>query len=395
MTNDKMAELVKQDYNAEGGLYSHRRPEFTGFSRTSPVTGDTELYYPSHRRKLQYLVSAVITAFMLGVAFWIMILSLNLQGYIRPDSIFYVRDFAKFSEVGAWLDAKSNWKCYIPVVLHASCILTLNALYRRVASKLTDWENHETQTSHDHSFVLKRFLFEAFDCYIVLFYLAFYERDVERLRLELVAVFNIDSFRRLAVEVIVPYVLHALTQNKNDMNHPHDLHLDQYEQFDDYMEIMIQFGYVTLFASAYPLASLIMAGAVWMEIRSDSYKLAYLCQKPLAVERIHTIGVWKRILQFMVWFSCLTNCLLFGFTSDQMMHYMPHLYIRDREGVTHMVHDRGWVAILIIFGLERALLVLGLLLQALISPVSESFAIRWQRRKYLLSYAQHAGKKTK
>lgn len=396
LTSDKMAELAKEDYNVEGGMYSHRRPEFTGRTRQSPITGEPEVYFPSHQRKLQYLLSAVITAFMLTVAFRIMILSLNLQGYIRPNSIFYVRDFAKLSEVGAWFDAKSNWKCYIPVVLHASCILALNALYRRVATKLTDWENHETQTSHDHSLILKRFLFEAFDCYIVLFYLAFYERDVERLRLELVAVFNIDSFRRLSVEVILPYIVHALSPSRNDREHPHDLHLDQHEQFDDYMEIMIQFGYVTLFASAYPLASLIMAGAVWMEIRSDIYKLTYLCQKPLAIERIYTIGVWKRILQVMVWCSCLTNCLLFGFTSDQMMHYMPHLYIRDREGVTHMVHDKGWVAILIIFGLERVLIVLGLLLQAMISPVSEALAVQWQRRKYILSYVQQqADKKSK
>lgn len=393
-SNDALSKVVKQDYNVEGGLYSHRRPEFVGVTRTSPVTGEPELYYPPYRRKLQYLASAMVTSFMLGVAFFVMILSLNLQGYIRPKNHyhpFYFGHFAKLSEAGAWLDSNSNWMCYIPVILHALCILTLNALYRRVARKLTDWENHETSRAHDNSLILKRFLFEAFDCYIVLFYLAFYERDVERLRDELVAVFNIDSFRRLAMEVIVPYVLHY--RDKNDKDHPHDLHLDEYEQFDDYMEIMIQFGYVTLFASAYPLASLIMAGAVWVEIRCDSYKLTYLCQKPLAIERIHDIGVWKRILQVVVWSSCLTNCMLFGFTSDQMMQFLPDFYIRDGEGVTHMVHDKGWIAILIIFGLERALIVVGLLLQALIPAVPESLAIRLQRRKYLLSYAKETAKK--
>lgn len=390
---------MNQDYTFDGGLYSHRRPEFVGQTRTSPVTGGPELYYPHYRRKLQYLMSGAVTSLMLAVAFVVMILSLNLQGYIRPKNRyhpFYFGDFARLSEEGAWFDAKSNWKCYLPVVLHILCILTLNAIYRRLAKKLTDWENHETQTAHDNSLILKRFLFEAFDCYIVLFYLAFYERDVERLRDELVAVFNIDSFRRLAMEVIVPYLLHAVDPNKNDKEHPHDLHLDEYEQFDDYMEIIIQFGYVTLFASAYPMASLVMAGAVWMEIRSDIYKLTYLCQKPLLPgERIQDIGVWKRILQCMVWSSCLTNCLLFGFSSDQMMHYMPHFYIRDEQGATHMVHDRGWIAIFIIFGLERALIVLGLILHALIPALPGSLAIQLHRRKYLLSYyAQHAGKKT-
>lgn len=378
-------------FGEPGGLYAHRRPEFEGWTRISPVTELPELYYPQWRRKLQYLFSAIVTSLMLAVAFCVMILSLNLQGYIQPKNRyhpFYFVDFAVLSEEGAWFDAKSNIKCYIPVVLHVVCILTLNAIYRTVARKLTAWENHETQTAHDNSLILKRFLFEAFDCYIVLFYLAFYERDVDRLRIELVAVFNIDSFRRLATEILLPYLWHWATigsKGKSDQEHPHDLHLDEYEQFDDYMEILIQFGYVTLFASAYPMASLVMAGAVWVEIRSDMYKLTNLCQKPLAGERIYDIGVWKSILHFLVWFSCLTNCLLFGFTSHQMMHYMPHFYIQDSEGESHLVHDKGWLAILIIFGLERVLIIVGLIMHAMIPVVPESLVIQLKRRQYLLS----------
>lgn len=137
-----------------------------------------------------------------------------------------------------------------------------------------------------------------------------------------------------------------------------------------------------------------MAGAIWVEIRADIYKLSYLCRKPLAKERVHNIGVWKRILHFMIWSSCLTNCLLFGFTSDQMMHYLPHFYTRDEAGVTHMIHDKGWIAILIIFGLERALIVIGLVLQGLIPTITEELRIQLQRRKYLISFESVAGKKS-
>ena len=103
------------------------------------------------------------------------------------------------------------------------------------------------------------------------------------------------------------------------------------------------------------------------------------------MEKIRDIGVWKQILLAMVWCSCLTNCMLFGFTSDQMMHYLPDFYIRDADGVTHMVHDKGWIAILIIFGLERALLLVGLALQSVIPSVPESLTIRLERRRFLLS----------
>ena len=210
--------------------YGHRRPEFSGIMRPSPVTGLPELYYPGYRRKIQYLLSAIVTVLMLSFAFFAMILSLNLQGYIRPRERFqpfYYPRLAALAEEGAVFDAKSSWRCFIPVIIHALCILTLNTLYRSVAKKLTDWENHETKRAYDNSLILKRFLFEAFDCYIVLFYLAFFERDVNRLRTELIAVFNIDSFRRLLMEVIIPMVLHY--QDPKDNEHPHDLHLDEYE----------------------------------------------------------------------------------------------------------------------------------------------------------------------
>jgi hypothetical protein len=373
------------DYNDNDGA-GHRRPEFRGYHRLSPITGLPETYYPPSRRKVQYLVSAAVTTAVLAVAFCLMILSLNLQGDIRPrpnHHPFYFPRLARLAEPGQWFDAQSKWKCYLPVVIHAAGIIALNTIYRRIARRLTDWENHRTQDAYDNSFILKRFLFEAFDCYIVLFYLAFCECNVEKLNVELVAIFNIDSFRRLGTEVLIPMIQQWRGSNENDACHPHDLHLFEYEQFDDYTEILIQFGYVTLFASAYPLASLLMSGAIWLEIRSDCYKLTYLCQKPVA-ERVPHIGMWKLLLQNMVWLSCLTNCMLFGFTSDQMMHYMPDMYFRDDKGYTHLVQDRGWMAIIIIFLLERLLIYLGLALHVMIPKMPEDLMIKMQRRQFLL-----------
>lgn len=387
--------LSSYTVQAKGAIYT--RPEFTGRMRTSPVTGKPELFYPHYLRKGQYMVSGIITALMLAVAFFVMILSLNLQGYIQPDDNqfhpFHYARLAALAEEGAVFDAKSSWRCFIPVVIHVVSILTLNNLYRRVARVLTDWENHVTRDAHENSLILKRFLFEAFDCYIVLFYLAFYERDVYRLRSELIAVFNIDTSRRLATEIIIPSLLRLMTKEKE--GHPQDLHLETYESFDDYMEMLISFGYVTLFASAYPLASVLFCGAVFIEIRSDCYKLTRVCQKPID-ERVASIGMWAELLQAMVWFSCLTNCLLFGFTSDQMMHYIPTLYMHDETGDTHLVNDKGWIAIFVIFGIEHVLVITGLILNALIPATPTALATKLRRRMYLLSTAsqeQDASKK--
>lgn len=367
----------------------HVRPEFTGTLRLSPITGKPELHFPHYRRNLRYALSVCITGMMLFLAFCIMVLSLNLQGYIHPVyerfHPFYFPKLSALAKKGAVFDVTSSWRPFIPTILHAVCIFTLNNLYRLVSKKLTDWENHMTLNAYNRSLILKRFMFEAFDCYIVLFYLAFYECDVVKLRSELVTLFNIDSIRRLFTEVVLPRLIHWRDVRLHS-DHPSDLNLDEYESFDDYMEILIQFGYVTLFASAYPLASFVMGFAVWLEIRSDCYKLSRVCQKP-PDERVSSIGMWKALLNGMVWFSCLTNCLIFGLTSEQMMQYLPDLYVRNEAGENLLIHDRGWLAILVIFTIERVLLYTGMVVTQMISIVPEELSTKIRRRLYLLKLA--------
>jgi anoctamin-10 len=144
------------------------------------------------------------------------------------------------------------------------------------------------------------------------------------------------------------------------------------------MEIVIQFGYVTLFASAYPLASLVALAANWVEIRSDCFKLARVCRRPRSV-RADGIGVWKSLLSCVVWMSALTNCLIVGFTSDQMKEIFPAFYMQDKHGDTHLVHDKGWIAVFVIFGLERVLLLVGVLIYAVVPEVPEDVQEEVQR----------------
>jgi anoctamin-10 len=386
------------------------RPEFRGYLRKSPVTGEVETYYEPLQRRIKYIGSALVTSVMLAVAFSVMILSLNLQGYIRPKSNptrwtensphpFFIADLAFVSEPGQVFDALSL-RGYIPVVGHVICIFSLNLLYRRIAERLTSWENHETESNHRNSLILKRFLFEAFDCYVALFYLAFYERDVERLRLELIAVFQIDTIRRVLLECVIPILIqrfnaaHHLKRKLNPMQSllvipTHDILMDEldkdtYDQFDDYMEIVIQLGYVTLFASAYPLASLISIAANWVEIRSDCFKLTQGCQRP-AVFRSSGSGMWKTLASCIIWTSALTNCLIAGFTSDQLVHYLPSFYVHVQEGYTDMGHEKGWLLVFLIFGLERILVLTGLLVYAIVPTVPEDVVDELERRQYIRS----------
>ena len=67
----------------------------------------------------------------------------------------------------------------------------------------------------------------------------------------------------------------------------------QYEgTFEDYLEMLIQFGYVMLFSSAFPLAAMCSFLNNLIEIRSDAFKLCFVHQRPFP-QRVGSIGVWQ------------------------------------------------------------------------------------------------------
>ena len=67
----------------------------------------------------------------------------------------------------------------------------------------------------------------------------------------------------------------------------------QYEDtFEDYLEMFIQFGYVTLFSSAFPMAAMCALINNVIEIRSDAFKLCMTFQRPFG-QRVESIGTWQ------------------------------------------------------------------------------------------------------
>jgi anoctamin-8 len=56
--------------------------------------------------------------------------------------------------------------------------------------------------------------------------------------------------------------------------------------------MLIQFGYVTLFSSAFPLAALCALLNNVIEIHSDAFKLCMNHQRPFG-KRVESIGTWQ------------------------------------------------------------------------------------------------------
>jgi len=375
------------------------RPSFYGKWRKSEITDEMELHYPTSIRRMKYLVSFLVTLVMLCIAFVVMICSLNLQGYVSchnrlgGSNPFHVEALHKFSEPGAIFDPNGNAiLALVPVVIHAVVIMILNQMiYSRIAKALTDWENHKTDAEYENSLILKRFLFEAFDCYISLFYLAFYELDIMRLRSELMALYTSDCIRRVLTETIIPLVVQKLRKRKNKASEEAeavDSDKEEIELFDDYLEMVIQYGYITLFASAFPFAAALSFVSNVIEMKSDGFKMSFLFKRPI-VRRVRNIGTWQTVLVVQTWIAVLTNVFLFGFSSEQMLQWFPWLFDHISvvvDGVSIVEQQlrmgAGRYVMGLVFSLEHALLLLGLAITFLIDDVPEWVRVAIARREY-------------
>jgi hypothetical protein len=63
------------------------------------------------------------------------------------------------------------------------------------------------------------------------------------------------------------------------------------DSLNEYLEIAIQYGYIVLFASALPIASLIGLVCSILETKIDAYKFLYLYKKP-SLQGAQDIGNW-------------------------------------------------------------------------------------------------------
>eukprot|EP01119_Soliformovum_irregulare_P021006 TRINITY_DN688_c0_g1_i1.p1 TRINITY_DN688_c0_g1~~TRINITY_DN688_c0_g1_i1.p1 ORF type:complete len:694 (+),score=219.85 TRINITY_DN688_c0_g1_i1:123-2204(+) len=250
----------------------------------------------------------------------------------------------------------SKFTAIIGGIANAVTILILNAIYSKIASFLTEWENHRTESEWERSFIIKSFLFQFTNSYISLFYTAFIKEHYDLFGVGRLTSAEGENYRPMCAnhdclgevatllgtifltnifvgqfqETAVPWIkskvnlyLEDRAMRKRDRfveaSRPEqESKLGYYEStFDDYNEMAIQFGYITLFAAAFPLAPVAALGNNIVELRTDALKLL------TGMQRTHPkgasdIGIWLQILEIMNYAAVLTNCGLIFVTSDWM-----------------------------------------------------------------------------
>lgn len=94
-----------------------------------------------------------------------------------------------------------------------------------------------------------------------------------------------------------------------------ELALDAYGlPVEDYLEIVINYGYMVLFSVSYPIIPLLTLIEYVVEIRVDAWKLLSWAHRPFPLPG-KSIGVFSTIIEIMSYFGAITNPALIIFTT--------------------------------------------------------------------------------
>ncbi|XP_057653457.1 anoctamin-8 [Diorhabda carinulata] len=381
-------------------LLAEPRPLFRGPLEISPVTKRLEPYHPPWKRHVfRYFVSVPIITVCLIAVFCIMIVSLQIQDYW--DS------FLKNHGLPHCL-------CYLPKIMLAVIISLMDEAYFKIAIWLNDKENYRLETKYENHLIGKVALFQFVNSFLSLFYIAFYLQDQARLKEQLAALLIARQVIGNIKESALPYLLEHMrlaklsfdmwgalsplssksppgsntetpeTQNNetkddnSDTNTKRTMSQAELEStlykydgtFADHLEMTIQLGYVILFSSAFPPAALCAMLNNLIEIRSDAFKLAYVCQRPFG-QRVPNIGTWQNCMEHMSIMAVLVNCALIGLSGQ------VHRMFSDMTATQ---------TILLIVALEHIMLVIRFIITCAIPDIpgwlaTEMAKIEWARRE--------------
>ncbi|MBN3290515.1 ANO2 protein, partial [Polypterus senegalus] len=208
------------------------------------------------------------------------------------------------------------------VIINLIVILILDEIYGAVAKWLTDIEVPKTDKTFEERLILKTFLLKFVNSYAPIFYVAFFKgRKLKKL------------YRKLKDKDTEQEESNS-QQNRAPKQWDLDYSLEPFTGLaPEYMEMIIQFGFVTLFVASFPLAPLFALLNNIIEIRLDARKFVTELRRPDAV-RAKDIGIWYNILSGMGKFSVIINAFVISFTSD-FIPRLVYLYMYSETGTMH------------------------------------------------------------
>nr|XP_022325216.1 anoctamin-4-like isoform X1 [Crassostrea virginica]XP_022325218.1 anoctamin-4-like isoform X1 [Crassostrea virginica]XP_022325219.1 anoctamin-4-like isoform X1 [Crassostrea virginica] len=383
------------------------RPQFYGLKvKKDPVTQEPNWFYPFKKQMLKFAISISTLLFMMSVVL------------ISVVAVITYRLFITFE----YCSSMSAIECLITsslisAILNAVSILILGKLYEILAFKLTEWENHRTQTQYDDALVTKMFAFQFVNSYASCFYIAFFRGRfsvfgytdecvgdrgtcMSQLSFQVLILMIIRPFPRILKDLIIPLLRKLLrsrpnwccrinacpcdccnkinivgTEDAKDIFEANKKLLSNFLErerlksplgdftLNEYTEKVIQYGFLMLFAASFPLAPLLAILLNLIDIRIDAKRMLWSNRRPIAYIR-QDIGKWFGILNLVNTIGVITNGFLIGFTSSWAYSF---------DTATKLT---------IVLGFEHIVFALKFLIAYLIPDVPRDVRLSIRREKY-------------
>lgn len=232
-------------------------------------------------------------------------------------------------------------------IMNAISIGVLDFVYRIVAQKMTEYENHRTQTEVNDAMIVKLFLFSFFNSYAPAIYIAFVKKAVNdtcnsdscmgELGQSMAIIFTVRSMTNHVTTFLVPRmqklsadwsawwakimnpdadrvaaIKGVVSEAEEQFRRP------RFENvFQDYNELSTQFGFLSLFSAAFPVAPVLALLNNYVEVRSDGFKLLLSFRRPWPVGA-EDIGSWYTIFDIIGVLSIFSNAGIISWTMDLM-----------------------------------------------------------------------------
>ncbi|CAK6973240.1 anoctamin-10 [Scomber scombrus] len=287
--------------------FAEPRPGFHGDLGVNPVTGRVEPLFPEWQRDLRMaLVSVPVVGMFLGLVVLGMVCFYWGEGQVKQLH----QD---------WDSLLTQTLLYMPSVLHIIYTNMLANNYKRVALSLTEYENHREESAFQNHLTAKVLVFTFFNYFAVLLHIAFFKQDVSLLRKRLASLLIVSQLVNQVTEVVIPFLVDRFINAPRRTEREDDPQEDKFRNqitlpvfpglFGEYIELLVQFGYLSLFSCVYPLTAVLLLINNLTEIRSDAYKVCNLFRKPFSPLAAN-MGVWQIAFEVLSFVSVVTNCWL-------------------------------------------------------------------------------------
>ncbi|XP_004638088.1 anoctamin-9 [Octodon degus] len=246
-------------------------------------------------------------------------------------------------------------------LVHYLTIVIMTKVNKYVALKLCDFEKPRTFSERESKFTVKFFTLQFFAHFSSLIYIAFILGRINGhpgkstrlaglwkleechlsgcmmdLFVQMAIIMGLKQTLSNCMEYLHPWLTYkyrmlracwASNPELRDWQYNYCLNpVTTFSLFDEFMEMMIQYGFTTIFVAAFPLAPLLALFSNVVEIRLDAIKMVQL-QRRLVPRKAKDIGTWLQVLETIGVLAVIANGMVIAFTSE----FIPRMIYKYRD----------------------------------------------------------------